>query len=403
MIEAPHTTSRTSVLPVEILEAIMDQLHTDLRMLGICGLVCLEWLIRSRYHIFSAVQLSPWRARHFFELCRTKHCTFVNCVNCIEVDGALATEEICQSDDLELPFHNILSMSSSFLAHIESLRIRNVNWTLLPPSDQDQLRQRLASFSRLRTLEFDNVTFQDLREVVRITSCLPPLSHITVNIEFSKYVEHAISSATALTLPSNLKVLRLGSDEAIPVLLNTTFKDSRINRLILDGVKLWHIEYIGCGLQSLRTVLRHLQINFSRGEDHSVGISDLARLDFTHHTNLRSLHFGGIVLNHQTISGLERGLSRLKIQPMRCQMKEVNLGLAVESESLIRQIGWCSLKRALVAKIQCRLNLDISIYLSSAGSELVTDEVVENLIQTELKGLRNNGGIGIRVNDRTID
>lgn len=88
---------------------------------------------------------------------------------------------------------------------------------------------------------------------------------------------------------------------------------------------------------------------------------------------------------------------------MRCQMKEVNLGLAVESESLIRQIGWCSLKRALVAKIQCRLNLDISIYLSSAGSELVTDEVVENLIQTELKGLRNNGGIGIRVNDRTID
>jgi hypothetical protein len=267
-MEASYTTN---VLPAEILEAIIDQLHTDLRMLGTCSLVCSEWLTRSRYHVFSAIRLSPCRARRFFELCRTKLCTFVNCVNYIDVDGAQTSEGKFSSDDTDFPFYRILSLSS-FLTHIKSLRIRNVNWTSFPLSDQNQLRQHLASFTELCTLEFDNVMFHDLREIVRITSSFLYLSYIVINVKFSKYVEYAISSAAALTLPSHLKMLRLGTDEAIPVLLNTTFKGSRISRLILEGVKLWHLSYISSGLRNLREVLQHLQINFSRGKDHFITV-----------------------------------------------------------------------------------------------------------------------------------
>jgi hypothetical protein len=271
-MDASYTTN---VLPTEILEAIMDQLHTDIRMLGICGLVCMEWLTRSRYHLFSAIRLSPCRARRFFELCRTKLCTFVNCVNYIDVDCAERSEGKIPSEDTEFPFCRIFSLPSSLLTHIKSLSIRHINWTSFSPSDQNQLRQHLASFTELHTLELDNVMFHDLREIVQITSSYPHLNHIVVNVQFSKYMEYAISSAAALALPSQLETLQLCADEAIPVLLNTTFKGSRISRLILDGVKLWHLPHIGSGLQNLRDVLQHLQINFSTAKDHSVTVGEL--------------------------------------------------------------------------------------------------------------------------------
>lgn len=272
-----YTTSTRPALPAEITDVVMDQLHSDLQTLGVCGMVCSEWLIRSRYHIFSTVQLWPWRVRRFFELSHSKQCTFTNYVNCIEVDDAQARNGHLQDDDHEFSFHKTLSsFSFSRFTRIESLRIRNVDWTLLPPSEQDRLRQHLASFTRLKALEFDDVMFHDLREIVRITSSFPSLNHLVTNVEFSKYMEHTIASAGTLTLPSYLDTLRLGTDDAIPVLLSTTFKGSRLKRLILDDVKFWHLQYVGSALRSLREVLRHLHINFSRGEGQWIGGSEFS-------------------------------------------------------------------------------------------------------------------------------
>src|SRR5271156_324873 len=83
-------------LPGEITDAIIDHLQSDLRALGICGRVCSEWLIRSRYHIFSTVQLWPWRrarVRRFFELAKSRSCTFTHLIHRIELDDSRAKEK----------------------------------------------------------------------------------------------------------------------------------------------------------------------------------------------------------------------------------------------------------------------------------------------------------------------
>ncbi len=254
-------------LPLEIMDVIIDQLHSDPRMLGVCGMVCSDWLIRSRYHIFSTVQLWPWRVRRFFELSHSKKCTFTNYVSCIEVDDAQAKGGTQQINNDELMFHKIMSSSSlSRFSHIESLRIRNVDWTLLPLSDQDHIRKRLATFTKLRSLEFDDVMFHDLREITRITILFPSLGQLVANVQFCKYMEYTISSAATLSLPNYLQVLRLGTDDAIPVLLSSTLKGSGLSTLILDNVKFWHLQYIGGALLDLGCSLRHLKIHFSRTE-----------------------------------------------------------------------------------------------------------------------------------------
>lgn len=256
-----------SVLPVEIMDFVIDQLHSNPRMLGICGMVCSEWLIRSRYHIFSTVQLWPWRVRRFFELSHSKSCTFTNYVNCIELDDAQAKDGAQRLVGDEFMFHKIMSSSSlSQFSNIESLRIRNVDWTLFPPSDQDHVRKRLAMFTKLRSLEFDDVMFHDLREITHITTLFPSLSHLVADVRFSKYMEYTIASAATLALPNYLRVLRLGTDDAIPVLLSSTLKGSRLKNLILDDVKFWHLQYIGGALRNIGGSLRHLEINFSRTE-----------------------------------------------------------------------------------------------------------------------------------------
>lgn len=257
----------SSTLPVEVMDVVIDQLHSDPKMLGVCGMVCSEWLIRSRYHIFSTVQLWPWRTRRFVELSRSKRCTFTDYVNCIELDDAQTKDGVQRLVDDEFVFHKIMSSSSlSRLSNIESLRIRNVDWTLFPPSDQDCVRNRLGTFTKLRSLEFGDVMFHDLREITHITALFPSLSHFVANVRFSKYMECTIASAATLALPTYLQVLRLGTDDAIPVLLSSALKESRLKSLILHDVKFWHLQYIGGALQNIGGSLRHFEINFSRTE-----------------------------------------------------------------------------------------------------------------------------------------
>lgn len=260
------TTDTGPILPVEIMDVVIDQLRFDLKMLGVCGMVCSEWLIRSRHHIFSTVQLWPWRVRRFLELARSPQCTFTRYVNCIEVDDAKAKGGGQAGEEDDFLFHKFISSAPiSRFSHIESLRIRSVDWTLLPPSEQDRLRERLATFTNLRSLAFDDVMFHDLREIARITALFSSLCCLVANVQFSKYMEYTIASATTLALPTSLEVLRLCTDDAIPVLLSSSFKESRLSSLILDNVKFWHLQYVGNALRGLSGSLRHLEINFSKG------------------------------------------------------------------------------------------------------------------------------------------
>jgi hypothetical protein len=266
------------VLPWEITDTIIDHLCHDVRALGNCGSVCSAWLIRSRYHIFSTVQLWPWRARCFFNLTTSKKCTFANHINRIEIDDRRVRMREQNSKDFsfkgvlggtigdEVLFSDAMSQTDiPCLAQVKSMEVRNVDWTALSPAQQVVLRGHLAKFRNLDRLEFQGVSFHDLREVVRVVNSFPSLWHLTANITFTKYLEHAISSAKTLSLSSSIRSIELGTEDGIPVVL--TCVESRDGPQHLVGLKLENIkssdlQYIRKTLRKLGKYLRQLSLAF---------------------------------------------------------------------------------------------------------------------------------------------
>ncbi|KAF5359097.1 hypothetical protein D9756_003533 [Leucocoprinus leucothites] len=352
------------VLPAEIMDVVIDQLSYDLEMLGVCGVVCSEWLIRSRYHIFHTVHLWPKRARRFFELADAQECTFTKYVNCIEVDDGRATKCARHGHHNDVLFHEIVSFASfSRFSHIEALRIRNVDWTLLPPSTQDSLRSHLAKLTQLKSLDFEDVMFHDFREIARITSLFPSLRYLVTNVQFSKYTEHAIASATSLTLPSNLETLEIGTDDAIPVLLSTGLKELRLCRLVLDGIKFWHLRFIGSALRDLG--------------------GDLAQLDLIHQTKLQSLHISGIKLFDRPAScSLEFGVPPLISKlPPTTTFKKLTIHLIPESDSALQLFDWSALRQSVAIHPRCTLYIDVAVPpVSIKGAKEVREYVHRELI-----------------------
>ena len=151
------------------MDTIIDHLQTDLPALGQCGMVSSAWLKRSRHHIFSTVQLWPWRIRDFIQLSTSKKCTFSKAIQRVELDDSRVKPGVpC------IQFMDALSFSHlSCLSQVEAIQIRSVDWTALNPTEQTKLRRRFAQFKVLKLLEFDDVTFHDLREVVHIINSFP--------------------------------------------------------------------------------------------------------------------------------------------------------------------------------------------------------------------------------------
>ncbi|KXN86074.1 hypothetical protein AN958_10550 [Leucoagaricus sp. SymC.cos] len=386
------------LLPAEIMDDVIDQLHFDLKMLGVCGMVCSDWLIRSRYHIFSTVHLWPSRVRRFFELSHAQECTFTKYVNCIEVDDARAPENQQQHDRNDFVFHKIISSSLfSRFSHIKALRIRNVDWTLLPPFEQDRLRDHLASFRELRSLEFDDVMFHDLREIARITA-LFPLQHLVTNVQFSKYMEYTIASAAILTLPHTLETLRVGTDDAIPALLSTQLKALRLNTLICGDVKFWHLQYIGDALQNLGDHLRHLRLGFSDREGQWFNNSDIAHLDMSHQKKLQSLHIDGIRLSsrHGTTCGLELGVSAIiSTIPSTNSLKNLTIRVTPDSDLALRSFNWHALERSITHRSRCIVNLEVD----STNALTLNESEVMMYLSGELMKLWKGERLKLRVGE----
>lgn len=273
------------VLPWEITDGIIDHLHSDLRTLGICSSVCSEWLIRSRYHTFSTVQLWPWRVHRFFKLAKSRSCTFTHYIHRIELDDLRAKERAqdirpaLQENDERVPFNEAMAQSHILcFSQVKSMQVKNVDWTALSPIQQETLRGRLAKFSKLNRLEFQGVTFHDLREVIRVASSFPSLRQLSAYISFLKYPEYTIASALTLPLPPNVQTIELGTDDGIPVILSCLAgrgEEPHVLALKLQNIKCSHLQYISTTLKRSEPNLRHFSLGFARETLQTVGIGRL--------------------------------------------------------------------------------------------------------------------------------
>lgn len=254
-------------VPIELSDAVLDKLASDRNMLGVCGLVCSQWLQRSRIYLFCTVRLWPCRVERFLALLDSPDCTFGPYVSRIEISD---DERLCgDSADARL-YAALTSHTLGRLTHVESIRLRKIDWTTFSLAEQSEIAVCLASHKRLKCLVFDSVVFHDLREVVRIAHCFPLLEHISASIHFSKYPEYTIPAATTLHLPSSIKTVELYTQDATQVFLSCLCRHSSLagTNLGVRTLKLFSmtrkdLPYVTNTLRQLGPILRHLLLSFS--------------------------------------------------------------------------------------------------------------------------------------------
>lgn len=69
-------------------------------------------------------------------------------------------------------------------------------------------------------------------------------------------------------------------------------------------------------------------------------------------------------------------------------MKELTLGLTVDSESAFEKLNWSTLKRALLMMPRCQLNLDVTPTGEGAGDFA---KVAKGFFNVELESLQKQG------------
>ena len=384
----PQFIHQQPILPWEITDFIIDHLHDDLSTLGVCSSVCSDWLSRSRYHIFSTVQIWPRRAGAFFALVAGKSCTFSNYITRVELDALPPpSKSLCNTAGLthspaEKATGDIVDATLAFgdaigqphlarLAGVRSIVFRNIDWTAMTPTQQRMLRNRLAELVYVRKLEFIDVTFHDLREVVRIVESFPELEHLKAGVAFTKYLDYAVGSAATLPLPNQLRSLELGTESSIPVVLtslNAQRGPQSVSTLTLKDIQAFHLPYIHSALHQGGPNMQHVSLAFgyNRKEHISAGKhwhqnfkgknsrrrkGDFASwINFSSLSHLQTLSISGIVLGEKKqLTAVETclvaALSTIESSFLEC----ISLNLCVQTLEGLTGMSWGTLERVLLS------------------------------------------------------
>ncbi|RDB25608.1 hypothetical protein Hypma_006886 [Hypsizygus marmoreus] len=256
-------------VPGEIVDAVIDQLYLDVETLGICGLVCSEWLNRSRYHLFSTLHLWPSRMHSFRLLVESSCCTITPFISRVEIEASSRSAQPYDAGTDMPSFCEILSLSRlSCFSRVESLRLQSIDLTAFNFQDQATIAQRLAQFASLRQLELDRIVFHDMREPVKIMALFPRIRHVSVTrIIFTKYMEHTIASASRLRFPSSLTSLKLGRGDEVPVFLSCLASHAdveipRVRSLTLHKLSIDDMLCFKLAFRALADSLHHLCFTF---------------------------------------------------------------------------------------------------------------------------------------------
>ncbi|KAF9001564.1 hypothetical protein BDQ17DRAFT_1281408 [Cyathus striatus] len=302
------------VLPSELVDAIIDHLDSDTQALAICGLVHSEWLSRSRFHLFSTIQFCPWRVKSFFDITCSNLCTFNGYIKRVEIDDSQCRTHLKSVDCQQTFFQMMTSAEFPSDLQVESIQVRNFDWTTLSLPEQQQLRLSLARFKMLRRLEFLGIAFHDLREFTRVISSFPILQHLSLHVGFSKYSDFIIASVSDFSLPQGITSVELGSEESNPVFLRLLLGPTAplgLRRLALKNTQLQDLQLIRDVLATHSKNMEYIYIDCKANTVPNVE-EFMACYEVGTLKNIRSLHLDNIKLCSKSLPLFVEGLPTLQ-------------------------------------------------------------------------------------------
>lgn len=164
-------------IPGEIIDFIIDHLHTDQLSLFACSLTCRTWLPSTRYHLFSRVILRGRNIASFSELLEYP----LNNIAFVVQLLAIWPFDLADSNFPNIGATVVLPILPSLTAHlhsVKSLSLSRMDWTWC---SVEILRDTLSNLGGVDALELDTVIVRGLAEAVEILCAFPLLKSISLD------------------------------------------------------------------------------------------------------------------------------------------------------------------------------------------------------------------------------
>jgi hypothetical protein len=185
-----------SNLPSELIDAVIDHLHSDKMALAACALVCKEWLPASRYHLYSTISVNEGNIQKFFDTLDTPLCIWRPLVRHLNMTG-IRRYAVSWLDGAHL-------QKLSTLVAVKKLSLRNFN------SYEAHLVRILYAFGGINELHISRGLFSSFLHLMQMIIAFP-LKRLT--LEENTYFRYPpiVAPTPSVEWIRNLHVIHLRS------------------------------------------------------------------------------------------------------------------------------------------------------------------------------------------------
>ncbi|KAJ7457180.1 hypothetical protein B0H11DRAFT_2063121 [Mycena galericulata] len=322
--------------PSELEDTVIDFCHADNATLASCGLVCRDWRLASRYHIFSSVSLTIQNVANFLDIISSSGPTITHLVREVE---------LCFSD----PFLPELVSILMLLRRTARLNLRPIRDEVTRLTSMSSLIPALGTL-QLVHLKFDfRSRFESLRQIIDYICLCPQLESLEVggswqargDFEVPPQLPKGLHTLTLTCDLDNFLTWLLTLEDALPALRNLNLQHI-VRREISAIVKC--LEALGPALESLTLAFR----------DHGAADIFAAQAALTRNNNLREFKLEG------SPPGFLNSFTDLLPQLHLCKVDTVALcirhGNYPEADRIINTYPWDALDRILGDQERCSVN-----------------------------------------------
>jgi hypothetical protein len=170
----PPMATIASKTPAEIIDQIIDHLHSHPQALANWALVCRKFLPSSRLHAFETVRLHSTNSLTFCDLLESPHCTFVSFVRQLDLqEGRGRYESERMWFNKALPRLEALKS-----APVEILSIAELRWDILSTESQASL---LSTFQGIKHLSLSYSHFPTFNPLANLITSSPNLEVLVID------------------------------------------------------------------------------------------------------------------------------------------------------------------------------------------------------------------------------
>lgn len=171
-----------SELPPEVIDIVLDFLHSDKDALMACSLTSTAWRPSSQYHLFREIELTPLDFHSFLDYADNSKSNITTLVRRLTIRSSGTTMA-------HVRFTPSASVSylQKYLQGLESLRLYDIYWIVISA----QVRQLLSFPNNLKTLELHYVRFESVRQTITFICSFPSLENLYIR-SWSKGMPHEL-------------------------------------------------------------------------------------------------------------------------------------------------------------------------------------------------------------------